>query len=95
VMRPTVSFLRPACWRANWAACAAKGKPMSSAATARLSRARLSRAPLFVSTVRARVGLGVRGGETRGRNGNELGSVLAQGGLVVFWRSEGDAPPLP
>ena len=80
----TVSSLRPACWRVNWAACAAKGKPMSSAATARLSRVRLSRDPL-VGFHRAR--LGWRRGQ-RGKNplgtGTLLLDVLAEGGLVVF-----------
>ena len=30
------------------------------------------------------MGVGARGGKTRWRNGNELGNVLAESGLVVF-----------
>src|SRR3974390_2403687 len=83
-MRPTVSFLRPVCWRVSWAAWAAKGKPMSSAATGRLSSVRLSRTPLFFSVVRARAGVGSRGGKTRGWGGHGVGDVLKQGGLVIL-----------
>src|SRR5208283_5539386 len=83
-MRPTVSFLRPTCWRVSRATWAAKGNPMSSAATGRLSSVRLSGTPLFFSRVRARVGVGSRGGKTRWWNGNPFGDVFAEGGLVVL-----------
>ena len=57
---------------------------MSSAATGRLSKVRLSGTPFFFSTVRARVGVTGRGGKTHRWGRNFLFNVLAQGGLVVF-----------
>src|ERR1039457_5161488 len=84
VTRAPASSLRPACWRTNIAAWAAKGKPIFSGATGRVSMERLSWTPLFFSTVRARVSRGGRGGKTRWGNGNQFFDVLAQSGLFVF-----------
>src|SRR6516162_2838389 len=57
---------------------------MSSAATGRASRVRLSREPLLSSTVRAWVQVAGRGGKTRWGNGHGFFYVLAQSRLVVF-----------
>ena len=43
--------------------------------------------------MRARVGVGTKGGKTRWRNGNELGNVLAESGLVVFDGQQIMRPP--
>src|ERR1051326_2938741 len=57
---------------------------MSSAATDRFWSVRLSSTPLFFSRVRARVGVGTRGGKSTRRGGNHFVDVLAQSGLIVL-----------
>src|ERR1043166_7114731 len=84
VIRPTVSSLRPACWRVSRAALAAKGKPTSSAGTGGLSRGGLWATPLFFFRVGGDRRVGFRGGKTRRWNGNFVSDVFAQGGLVIL-----------